>query len=77
MNRVVFRTDASTQIGAGHVTRCATLARVLSQRGNVRSIRPGFGLSPKYLPEILGKRSNVNLERGTALQFKYLSKDKE
>lgn len=33
MNRLVFRTDASTQIGAGHVARCATLARVLSQRG--------------------------------------------
>ena len=23
---------------------------------NVRSIRPGFGIHPKYLPEILGKK---------------------
>jgi pseudaminic acid synthase len=25
---------------------------------NVRSIRPGFGLHPRYLPEILGKEAS-------------------
>ena len=44
---------------------------------NVRSIRPGFGLPPKYLPEILGSRSNLNLKRGTALQLKHVSRDNE
>jgi len=36
---------------------------------NVRSIRPGFGLHPKYLKEVLGKQANVDLERGKSLQM--------
>lgn len=31
---------------------------------NVRSIRPGFGLHPKYLNSILGKVVNADLKRG-------------
>lgn len=31
---------------------------------NVRSVRPGFGLHPKYLKEILGKKVNRDLEKG-------------
>jgi len=31
---------------------------------NVRSVRPGFGLSPRYLPSILGKRVRRDLEAG-------------
>lgn len=34
---------------------------------NVRSIRPGFGLHPKFLNQILGKKIKCNVERGTAL----------
>ncbi|MEP6803966.1 MAG: pseudaminic acid synthase [Flavobacterium sp.] len=33
---------------------------------NVRSIRPGFGLHPKYYNQILGKKVNLDIERGTA-----------
>jgi len=36
---------------------------------NIRSIRPGYGLSPKYLHEILGKKAIVNICRGTPLQW--------
>ena len=32
---------------------------------NVRSVRPGYGLHPKYLPELLGKRVNRDVEKGT------------
>ncbi len=35
---------------------------------NIRSIRPGYGLHPKYLKEILGKKVTVNLEKGAALK---------
>ena len=31
---------------------------------NVRSIRPGFGMHPKHLKEILGRRANQSYERG-------------
>lgn len=36
---------------------------------NVRSIRPGFGMHPKYYNEILGKEVTVDLEKGDALKF--------
>ncbi|WP_127844455.1 pseudaminic acid synthase [Psychroflexus aestuariivivens] len=39
---------------------------------NVRSIRPGHGLHPKYLPEVLGKLAKMNLLRGQRLNFKML-----
>ena len=32
---------------------------------NVRSIRPGFGLHPKFLPQALGKKFIVDIEKGT------------
>lgn len=34
---------------------------------NVRSIRPGFGLHPKYLKDILDKKANKDLMKGTPL----------
>ncbi|MEF3192473.1 MAG: pseudaminic acid synthase [Campylobacterales bacterium] len=34
---------------------------------NIRAIRPGFGLAPKYLPAILGKRAKRFLAKGTPL----------
>ncbi|MCH1913321.1 pseudaminic acid synthase [Leptospira noguchii] len=39
---------------------------------NVRSIRPGYGLPPKYLEIVLGKRVNQDLKRGTALKWELL-----
>lgn len=36
---------------------------------NIRSIRPGYGLHPKYYNEILGKTLNKNLERGDRLNI--------
>ena len=36
---------------------------------NVRSIRPGFGLHPKYLKKVLGKRFKNDFEAGERLSF--------
>jgi pseudaminic acid synthase len=36
---------------------------------NVRSIRPGHGLPPKFLPQILGRRAARDLPRGTPLSW--------
>ena len=35
---------------------------------NVRSIRPGYGLAPKYLNEVLGKAACRSIHRGTPLE---------
>lgn len=36
---------------------------------NIRSIRPGFGLHPKHLSEVLGKKAARNVEAGTPLSW--------
>jgi len=36
---------------------------------NVRSIRPGYGLHPKYFKEILGKRTTQDIKKGTPLKW--------
>ncbi len=36
---------------------------------NVRSIRPGFGLHPRYLKEVLGRNAKCDLAKGTPLSF--------
>ncbi len=36
---------------------------------NVRSIRPGDGLHPRYLREVLTKRASQNIPRGTPLAW--------
>ena len=42
---------------------------------NVRSVRPGFGLAPKYLPEILGKKVNRELKMGDRMKMEYVDKE--
>jgi pseudaminic acid synthase len=39
---------------------------------NVKSIRPGFGLHPKYYNEVLGKKVNSDIEAGTRFNLNYL-----
>lgn len=36
---------------------------------NVSSIRPGYGLHPKYLKNIIGKKFSTDVSRGTPLSF--------
>jgi pseudaminic acid synthase len=43
---------------------------------NIRSIRPGFGMQPKYYDEILGKKVNQTLKKGTPLNWEYIIGDK-
>lgn len=40
---------------------------------NVKSIRPGFGLAPKYYNNIIGKAVNVDLKKGTALKLSHIN----
>ena len=40
---------------------------------NIRVIRPGYGLKPKHLEEILGKNASEDIERGTPLAWDLVS----
>lgn len=40
---------------------------------NIRSIRPGHGLHPKYYQEILGKKVNTLIKKGDPLQMNMLA----
>lgn len=40
---------------------------------NVKSIRPGYGLPPKYLKDIIGKRGARAIKRGTPLCWELLA----
>lgn len=42
-------------------------------RENLRAIRPGLGLSPKYLDIVMGKKINSDVTRGTPLQWSLIS----
>lgn len=39
---------------------------------NVRSVRPGYGLHPKHLKDILGKTFKSDIEEGTALSIEMI-----
>ena len=40
--------------------------------GNVRSIRPGYGLHTRYLDEIIGRRSSQDIQLGTPLSWRHV-----
>ncbi len=53
------------------VVRDVTLGDLITER-NVRSIRPGQGLNPEYLSEVIGRRARCNIETGTPLRWDFL-----
>lgn len=41
-------------------------------KANVRSVRPGYGMHPKYFEEILGKTFTKDVEKGEPLNWEYI-----
>ena len=41
---------------------------------NVRIIRPGFGLQPKFLKKIFGKIAKKNISKGTPVSWSLIKK---
>jgi pseudaminic acid synthase len=40
---------------------------------NIKSIRPGHGIAPKFYPDILGKKATKNITKATALTWDLIS----
>lgn len=55
-----------------YVTEDLAAGDVLTEQ-NLRTIRPGLGLSPKYLETLMGKRVGRTVRRGTPMSWDLLS----
>lgn len=57
-----------------YVVKNIKAGEVITEK-NVRSIRPGFGMHPKYLREILGKRIRCDVSKGDPLTQRMVFKN--
>ncbi len=39
---------------------------------NVRSIRPGYGLAPRYLNDVLDQKARQDIQKGTPLTWQLI-----
>jgi pseudaminic acid synthase len=42
---------------------------------NVRAIRPGYGLAPKELPKVIGRKAAIDVKRGTRMSWDIVADD--
>lgn len=76
LGTVAYKTDPSAIKGREfsrslYVAEDMKAGDIITEQ-NVRSVRPGYGLAPKYLPEILGKRVNRDLKKGDRMMLEYI-----
>tara|TARA_B110000967_G_scaffold117159_1_gene119878 strand:+ start:5239 stop:5460 length:222 start_codon:yes stop_codon:yes gene_type:complete len=48
------------------------LSILVIKKDNIRSIRPGYGLHPKYYKEIMGKTFNQDVSKGEPLSLQMI-----
>ena len=41
---------------------------------NIKTIRPGYGLPPKHIDRVIGKKAAQNIEKGTPINWKLIKK---
>jgi pseudaminic acid synthase len=73
LGRVNYPTDPSTIKGRDY-SRSLYVAQPMKKgdvitEENVRSVRPGFGLHPKYLSELIGRKVKCDLEVGDRMSW--------
>lgn len=76
LGEVVYPTDPSTIKGRQfsrslYVAEDMKAGDVITEQ-NVKSVRPGYGLHPKYLNELLGKKINQDLQKGNSMKLEYV-----
>lgn len=54
-----------------YVVKDIKSGEVLTEQ-HIKSIRPGYGVAPKHLPDLLGKTVNRDLARGTPMSLGYI-----
>lgn len=54
-----------------YIAEAMSEGEVLTER-NLRIIRPGYGLAPKHIDVLLGRRVNQDLKAGTAMKWEYI-----
>lgn len=54
-----------------YIVEDVNAGEVLTER-NIKSIRPGYGLHPKYFHTIMGKKAKINMKRGDRLTLNNL-----
>ena len=76
LGTVVYKTDPTSIAGREYcrslyVAEDMKAGDVITEQ-NVRSVRPGYGLAPKYLLELLGKRVNRDLKMGERMSMDFI-----
>lgn len=76
LGKVIYPTDPSTIKGRQfsrslYVAEDMKAGDIITEH-NVRSVRPGYGLTPKYLTEILGKKFNRDIQKGERMKLEYV-----
>ncbi|MGF1555119.1 pseudaminic acid synthase [Paucihalobacter sp.] len=56
-----------------YVTKPIKVGEIFT-KNNLRSVRPGFGLHPKFYNEVLGQKSSVDIEKGTPLKWDLITR---
>lgn len=77
LGSVQYKEDIS-QIPGREFARSLYVAKDIKKgevitENNVRSVRPGYGLHPKYLCEIVGRRVNRELQKGMRMDLRYIT----
>ena len=76
LGQIYYPTDISKIKGRDfsrslYIAEDIKAGEVLTEK-NLRSVRPGYGLHPKFLNECLGKKVNRDLEKGTRMSLEFI-----
>lgn len=74
MGDIEYKSENSIKKGRGFTGRSLFFVKKIKKnevisKDHIKSIRPGYGLHPKYLNDIIGKKVIKNINEGTPVNF--------